>query len=184
MNINNIFLIFTIYSFLGWCTEVVYQYWAQKKFINRGFLNGPFCPIYGACALLIIFLLQYFSDIIQVNLITLFIISTTLISFIEYITSYILEKLFDSKWWDYTDDPLNLNGRICLPFSLAWGLGTILGFKVINPIILYLVNLIPLHTCMLLTILILLYFTADSIFTLTKLIFKNDNTSTDISEKL
>lgn len=183
MNIDNIFLIFTIYSFLGWCTEVVYQYWAQKKFINRGFLHGPFCPIYGSCALLIIFLLEYFSNRIHVNLITLFIISTALISFIEYITSYILEKLFNSKWWDYTDDPLNLNGRICLHFSLAWGFATILGFKVIHPIISYFISLIPLVVCKYLTILIILYFTIDGIVTLKKLIFKDD-ISVDISEDI
>lgn len=175
MNINNIFIVFTAYSFLGWCAEVAYQYWTQKKFINRGFLHGPFCPIYGACILLVMYLFVYLLDKVHVNLFTLFIISTILISFIEYITSYILEKLFHLKWWDYTEDPLNLNGRICLHFSLGWGLAAMIVFKIIHPIIMDVINLIPLETSKFITIFIISYFVIDGVITLKKLIITDSN---------
>lgn len=171
MNINNIFIVFTAYSFLGWCAEVAYQYWTQKKFINRGFLHGPFCPIYGACILLVMYLLNR----VHVNLFALFIISTILISTIEYITSYILEKLFHLKWWDYTEDPLNLHGRICLHFSLGWGLAAIVVFKIIHPIIMGAINIIPLEASKFISILIITYFIIDELLTLKKLIITNNH---------
>lgn len=171
MNINNIFIVFTAYSFLGWCAEVAYQYWTQKKFINRGFLHGPFCPIYGACILLVMYLLNR----VHVNLFALFIISTILISTIEYITSYILEKLFHLKWWDYTEDPLNLNGRICLHFSLGWGLAAIVVFKIIHPIIMSVINIIPLEASKFISIFIITYFIIDELLTLKKLIITNNH---------
>ncbi|MEG1002603.1 putative ABC transporter permease [Clostridium sp.] len=166
MSITSLIILFAIYSFLGWCAEVIYQYWTQKKFINRGFLYGPFCPIYGICILLVINLLERFSN----NLIVLFLISTILISFIEYTTSFVLEKLFHLKWWDYTDDPLNLHGRICFHFSLGWGLATVFAIKIVHPILINLVESISLSSSKIIIIILISYFTIDLLLTFIKLI--------------
>lgn len=140
MMINyNLFLYIIIYSFIGWCFEVLYAYKNQKKFVNRGFLNGPICPIYGVCSIVVISLLSY----IHVNVFLLFIIATLLISLIEYVTSFVLEKIFKKRYWDYTDDPLNINGRICLHFSLGWGILAVLCVKMVHPFILRVLFLIP-----------------------------------------
>lgn len=173
MSFSNLMILFTIYSFLGWCAEVIYQYFTQKKFINRGFLYGPFCPIYGICILLVIHLLEGFSG----NLFILFIISTILISSIEYVTSYILEKLFHLKWWDYTEDPLNLHGRICFHFSLGWGLATIFAIKVVHPLLTGFTELISEHSAKLIAIILLCYFVFDLLVTLGKLLVPNKTDS-------
>lgn len=166
MNITTLILAFTIYSFLGWNVEVIYQCFKLKKFINRGFLFGPFCPIYGVCILILILSLKNFSD----NLIVLFLIATLLTSLIEYVTSYILEKFFNEKWWDYTEDPLNLNGRICLHFSLGWGMASIFIFKVINPIVLNFITSFHHNTKVTLAFLCGLYFFIDFFKTLINLL--------------
>ncbi len=123
---------FVIYSFLGWIGEVMYAYKNQKKFVNRGFLHGPFCPMYGACMILIIILFSNFS---HMNLFKFFIIATLLTSILEYGTGFILEKMFNQKWWDYTEDPLNLHGRICFHFSIMFGFLTTIGVKFVHPFI-------------------------------------------------
>lgn len=128
-----------IYSFLGWCCEVIYAFKNQRKFINRGFLHGPLCPIYGAGLVSLILLLDSFKG----NLFVLFIVATTFISFIEYFTGFLLEKIFKTKYWDYTDDPLNINGRICLHFSLMWGAVSLAIVKIIHPIVSSIVDSIP-----------------------------------------
>ena len=91
------FLIFIIYSMTGWLLEVISTYPDTKCFVNRGFMVGPYCPIYGKCALLMIFLLHPFKKIY-----TIFIMSVIICSVAEYITSYVMEKLFKARWWDYS----------------------------------------------------------------------------------
>ena len=108
----NLFLYFYIYSFLGWCCEVVYAYKNQIKFVNRGFLIGPICPIYGFCALSITKMLNS----IESNILFLFIFASIVVSLIEYYTGYLLEKTFNKKYWDYSEDPFNIHGRICVHF--------------------------------------------------------------------
>lgn len=130
-------LYFVFYSFAGWIGEVGYAYKNQKKFVNRGFLHGPFCPMYGACMLTILLLFGRFSNL---NTFQFFVIATILTAIIEYFTGLILEKLFNQKWWDYTEDPFNLHGRICLHFSLMFGVLTTLGVKFIHPIIASILN--------------------------------------------
>lgn len=122
---------FVIYSFLGWCVEVAYAYKNQKRFVNRGFLHGPLCPIYGSCILSLVVLLNNF----KANLVVLLIIATLLTSVIEYFTGYLLEKLFKRKYWDYTEDPLNIHGRICLHFSVMWGIASMAVVRIIHPMI-------------------------------------------------
>ena len=161
-NVFALFCYFIIYSFMGWCLETVYATIRKKEFVNRGFLNGPFCPIYGFAILSIIVLLKPIEN----NYIFLFLGSIFLTSIIEYITGYILETAFDSTWWDYSDKPYNLHGRICLKFSILWGFVSILILKVIHPYIKYIVELIPKNPGLFLFYIALLYFILDFIITI------------------
>ncbi|GAA0077717.1 putative ABC transporter permease [Clostridium sp. CTA-5] len=139
LDLYHLVYFFMIYSFLGWCVEVLYAYKNRGYFVNRGFLYGPFCPIYG-CGLVSIIV---FLDRFNLNIFLLFILATIVTSVIEYITGFMLEKIFKSKWWDYSDDPLNLHGRICFHFSLMWGAASVTVVKVIHPAIEYIVHNIP-----------------------------------------
>ncbi|SHF10842.1 putative ABC transporter permease [Clostridium fallax] len=156
---------FLIYSFIGWLVEVAYAYTNRGHFVNRGFLYGPFCPLYGSSIVLMVILLDNFKN----NLILLFILATLLTSAVEYVTGYLLEKIFKSKWWDYTDDPLNLNGYICLHFSLAWGAASVVVLKVIHPIVTILVSYIPENIGVPLFYIAFIYLICDLFFTLVSL---------------
>ena len=165
-NFYNLFFYFIIYSFLGWCVEVLYAYKNQKKFVNRGFLHGPLCPIYGLCISSMVIVL----DNINVTLPFLLVVATIVISIIEYLTGYILEKLFKTKYWDYTDDPFNIHGRICLHFSIMWGITSVGVVKIIHPLIKYIVTSItPLLSTTLFCLLFIL-FTFDFAHTISKLV--------------
>lgn len=120
---------FILYAHLGWYLEVIYAFYSSKKFVNRGFLFGPYCSMYGVAAIVLIYSLRPFKN----NIIILFVASVIITSVIEYITGYILEKMFNTTWWDYSEDPLNLHGRICLGFSLLWGAIAVLLVKIVNP---------------------------------------------------
>lgn len=122
---------FIIYAFIGWITEVIYAAVSTGKFINRGFLNGPVCPIYGFGVLIVIELLTH----VKGNILLLFLGSVLLTSLLEWITGWTLEKIFHHKWWDYSDYPFNLSGYICLKFSLMWGMACLLIINVIHPLI-------------------------------------------------
>ena len=123
------FLLFMLYSFFGWVIEMIVCTIADKKVVNRGFLIGPYCPIYGCGCLLIIFLLRkYYNDGL-----VLFIMSVLLCSVLEYFTSYIMEKLFNARWWDYSDRKFNINGRICLETLVLFGILGLLLVYIINP---------------------------------------------------
>ena len=122
---------FIIYSLMGWLIEVLYAYKKQRRFINRGFLIGPMCPIYGCGAIAMISIFQGYKS----NILILFLLSTAIISFIEYITGTILEGVFNKKYWDYGDEPFNIKGRVCLHFSLIWGLLVLLVIKYVHPLI-------------------------------------------------
>ena len=141
---------------------MLYAYKNQKKFVNRGFLTGPLCPIYGVCSIVIISLLSY----IHVNVFFLFLIATLLISLIEYVTSFALEKIFKKRYWDYTDDPLNVNGRICLHFSLGWGVLAVLCVKIVHPFILRMLFFIPQDYLFHIAIVIFSILSLDFIYTL------------------
>lgn len=121
---------YIIYAHLGWWLETIYASFKEKKFINRGFLFGPFCSMYGFGAVSLIYFLTPFEN----NLFLLFIIGVIITTVLEYITGYMLEKSFNTTWWDYSKEPLNLHGRICLSFSLLWGGISVILIKIINPI--------------------------------------------------
>jgi len=125
------FYSFIIYSFIGWITEVLYHFYKLKNFVNRGFLYGPVCPIYGGTAVLLIYLLSPFSN----NILVLFAGGVFIASIIEYITGYAMEKLFNAKWWDYSDEKFNIKGYICLKFSFIWGIMSLIFIKYVNPLV-------------------------------------------------
>lgn len=131
--------LFFIYSFLGWLMESIGDTIKKKKFINRGFLIGPYCPIYGVGVLLITILLQKYRDDIWIT----FFMSLLICGTLEYLTSYIMEKIFKARWWDYSDKKFNVNGRICLTYAFLFGLCGVIMICFTNPIIIYLLNLIP-----------------------------------------
>ena len=124
MNINNLpeyFLWFIIYAFLGWAWESFITSVPQRRFVNRGFLNGPYCPIYGVGALLFIFGTNYIE-----NPALRFLAGAVTACALEYVTSWVLEKIFHARWWDYTPRRFNLNGRICLEGFLVFGLAAVI----------------------------------------------------------
>lgn len=164
--IYDLLIYYIIYSFLGWCAEVCYAYKNQKKFVNRGFLHGPLCPIYGACILSVVIILSN----INCNLFAMLIIATIFTSFIEYFTGLILEKLFKTKYWDYTEDPFNLHGRICLHFSLMWGAVSLLIVKVIHPLMISAVTIIPSNFRLAFSLILLFYLLLDFSHTIKSLI--------------
>ena len=132
-------LYFFVYGFLGWCTEVAFAAWKEHRFVNRGFLNGPMCPVYGIGVTLVVHFLSPYRS----NLIILYITSTILVTALEWLTGFILERVFHNKWWDYSNMPLNLNGYVCLLFSLIWGVACVLIVDFIHPVIHKLLLYIP-----------------------------------------
>lgn len=129
--IRNYFLLFIIYSFIGWIVELINVLIIEHKIVDRGFLIGPYLPIYGFGALFIItFLSKYKSD-----LITLFCMSTIICATLEYITSFIMEKLFHARWWDYSSNKFNINGRICLETASLFGIGGCIIIYIIQPVL-------------------------------------------------
>ena len=133
------FLLFLTYAFLGWCMEVTCKLIQFKRFINRGFLVGPYCPIYGWGALAITLLLQRYTN----DIIVLFVMAVIVCSFIEYFTSYFMEKKYHARWWDYSNKKFNINGRICLDTMIPFGILGVFIMYVSNPFFIDIYNNIP-----------------------------------------
>lgn len=151
-----------IYGFLGWCGEVAFAAVKHGKFVNRGFLNGPICPIYGFGALIVTVILSPIAD----NVVLLFIGSVVFTSLLEFITGFVLEQLFHEKWWDYSNVRFNIKGYICLRFSMLWGVAATLIVKLVHPSIMWLVGKIPLKLGIVLLCVLIAAFIADIVFTL------------------
>ena len=130
---------FLVYSCLGWCLEVVYAAATTGQIVNRGFLNGPVCPIYGFGMVIVLFVLTPFEH----STLALYIGGVILPSALELVGGWALYKLYHTRWWDYSDKPFNIGGYICLEFSLLWGVGTLVMMKAIHPTIAGLVGLVP-----------------------------------------
>lgn len=124
-------LYFFIYSFLGWVCESIYCSCLEKKVINRGFLNGPVCPVYGVGALIIITGLWSYRD----SIIAVFAMGIILTSLLEYATATILEKLFHAKWWDYSRYKFNINGKVCLLNSTLFGFMSVFVIEILQPFV-------------------------------------------------
>lgn len=156
------FMLFIIYSFIGWSIEVVGKLIEKHKFINRGFLVGPICPIYGwGCIAIILLLSKYKSSPI-----VLFLMAIIICSILEYFTSYFMEKLFHVRWWDYTRRKYNINGRICAETTIPFGLLGCLVVYIVNPIFTGLLNKIPVNILNILVIIIFTIYVIDNIVSL------------------
>lgn len=152
---------FIVYAFLGWVCEDIYCGIGKRKFINRGFLYGPYCPIYGFGALLVIYPLLMVSK----HPIVVFIFGMVLTSILEYITSFVMEKLFATRWWDYSTYPFNINGRICLQNSLLFGLMALVVVYGLHPIVSRFVERIPLGFLVIFLIIFTICFVIDIVNT-------------------
>lgn len=122
-------LYFYIYSFLGWLVESIYCSALEQKIINRGFLNGPICPVYGVGALVVILGLYPYKD----NIVAVFLLSIILTSTVEYITGTILEKIFKTRWWDYSKHKFNIQGKVCLLNSILFGILSVIIIEIVHP---------------------------------------------------
>lgn len=138
-NFYELVWIFITYAVIGWCTEVSYAALDTGRFVNRGFLNGPYCPIYGCGVVIVVAILTPLKD----NLLILFFGSFLLTSVLEYLTGFILEKVFHNKWWDYSNKPFNIRGYVCLKFSIYWGLACTFIMDVVHPAIYKFITIIP-----------------------------------------
>lgn len=153
-------LLFFFYSFAGWCLESLYCSIGEKKLINRGFLTGPLCPIYGVAALVITILIY---NPFKEKPLFVFLLGIIFCDIVEYLTSYIMEKLFAARWWDYTYELLNIKGRICLKHSLYWGVISVVFVNVIHPAVDNLYNKINGEYTVYILAVILVVFVADLI---------------------
>ena len=134
-------LLFVTYAFIGWLQEVILGLFQHGKFINRGFLIGPICPIYGFGTVFMTLTLTQYKD----SPIVVFALAIMSCSILEYFTSYIMEKLFNNRWWDYSEMKFNINGRICLETMVPFGIGALLMMYAGNPILIPLIESIPLN---------------------------------------
>lgn len=138
--ITMLFLYFIAYSFLGWCVETTYCCICERRWVARGFLYGPICPIYGVGVLLMILFFAPLAD----NLVVFYVTATVVMSAWEYLVGWFLEATTHIKYWDYSDKPFNLKGRICLQISLCWGVLSYITIFLIHPHVVSLFARIPI----------------------------------------
>lgn len=179
MNLHDILLYFFLYGFLGWLTEVIYAAAKQKKYVNRGFLNGPICPIYGIGVTVVVVLTTPFVN----SVLLLYIVSALLVTILELVTGVLLEIMFNHRWWDYSDERLNLGGYVCVKFSCIWGAARVIIVKYIHPLIVKLVSFIPIKTGSVILIALVFALTADIFVTVSAILSLNEKLK-DIKGKI
>ena len=173
------FCIFFTYSVIGWILESILVSIKENKIINRGFLIGPYCPIYGTGALGMILYLEQYKN----NIVTVFFLAVTLCSILEYVTSYLMEKLFKTRWWDYSKEKFNLNGRICGKNACIFGIGGILLIYIVHPLLKNILKSINPTILLIIIIICLILFTIDTIISLNIVNkFKNTVNSIDLKK--
>lgn len=185
-NLEIYFMMFIFYSVAGWIMEVTLGLIEKHKFVNRGFLIGPYCPIYGVGVVSVSLLLSKISN----NIVLLFLLSTLICGTLEYLTSYLMEKIFKARWWDYTRRKFNINGRICLETLIPFGIISVLVICFVNPWLLNILHQIPNNTLNILVIILMLIYLVDTFISFTIIVrFKNlskkekDNTE-EIAKKV
>ncbi len=151
---------FFIYGFLGWCGEVAFAT-RHGCFVNRGFLNGPICPIYGVGVGLVVTLMKPFMH----NVVVVYVGGAVLVTVVEFFTGLIMDKMFHHKWWDYSNKPLNIGGYVCLLFSLIWGVALVIIVEIINPVITTIIDLVPRTAGVVILVILELALLADIIAT-------------------
>lgn len=165
-NLEQIFLTFIIYAVLGWCLEVTFHLFKSKKFINRGFLNGPLCPIYGVGAVLILLFLGNLEN----SFWSIFLGGAIFASLLELVTGYALEKIFKTRWWDYSGMKFNIGGYITLSFSIIWGFVSVFMMDVLQPRVNSIVMGIPERLVSPVTLFIFTIFAIDGFITIKALV--------------
>ena len=165
-NIYQAVWIFIIYAFLGWCSEVAFAAVNKGKFVNRGFLNGPVCPIYGVGMLIVVLCLWNLRD----RPLLLFLGYALLTTALEFVTGFVLERFFHDKWWDYSDMPFNIKGYVCLKFTILWGLAASFIIGAIHRFIYMLIEKTPFVLGVILLAVFSAAFIADFTVTLTALV--------------
>ena len=138
-SLYHVLAFFLIYSCTGWCLEVIFAAATTGQLVNRGFLNGPVCPIYGFGMIIVLFTLTPLQD----SVLLLYIGGVILPSALELVGGWALYKLYHTRWWDYSDFPFNIGGYICLEFSLLWGVGTLVVMRIVHPVVAGLVDMVP-----------------------------------------
>ena len=138
-SLYHVLAFFLIYSCTGWCLEVIFAAATTGQLVNRGFLNGPVCPIYGFGMVIVLFTLTP----LQNSVLLLYIGGVILPSALELVGGWALYKLYHTRWWDYSDFPFNIGGYICLQFSLLWGVGTLVVMRIVHPVVAGLVGMVP-----------------------------------------
>lgn len=141
-NLEIYFMLFIIYSVGGWIMECTLGVIEKHKFVNRGFLIGPYCPIYGIGVVMGTIFLTRFSN----NVILLFLLATLVCGSLEYLTSYLMEKIFKARWWDYSKNKFNINGRVCLETLIPFGIISVIIICFANPWIIERLHDIPINT--------------------------------------
>ena len=159
-NLINLILLFFAYAFIGWCIEVTLKYFQFHRFINRGFLTGPWLPIYGSGAALITIAVNGLSPL-ESSVGTTFVVSFILCGIVEYMTSFVLEKRFHARWWDYSQKPMNLHGRVWIGNLILFGLGGVLIVELFNPLLFRLFGHINIRMREILAIALSCVFVAD-----------------------
>ena len=152
-------LLFFTYAILGWIMEVILSIIQRKKLINRGFLIGPYCPIYGIGVILTTILLAKYKE----DRIITFIMSILICGTLEYFTSYLMEKIFHARWWDYSNKKMNINGRICLETLIPFGILAYVIIYFANPLILGVIELIPEQIILIVAIMLSVIIAIDGI---------------------
>ena len=187
MNIKVLFLLFMLYSFIGWFIEMLVVAMEKGIFSPRGFLIGPYLPIFGVGAILITILLSKY----QKDIFVLFIVSAFLGAILEYIVSYVLEKIFKTRWWNYELDRFNLNGRVCLSTTIAFGILGVMVIIFFNPIFLTMINNLHPLTQNILSLVLLIIFVTDIIVSFTVIskikiptIGKTKDTTEEVTKKV
>lgn len=167
-----LFLMFFIFSFFGWVIETIVMSIKNKSYTSRGFLIGPYIPVYGVGSLaMLLFLKKYLNDPV-----TLFFMAIIITSTIEYVTSYIMEKLFKARWWDYSDDLFNLNGRVCLINSLGFGVLGLFLLYIIEPFVNTVLLKIPSILLMIISSILLIIFVIDFVVSYNVVLKIKENT--------
>ena len=156
---------FFLYGCIGWCVEVVYAAVKEHKLVNRGFLCGPICPIYGIGMVGLVYSVQLIPlpDSGSMSAVSIFFIGMVLTTAIELVGGWVLYKLYHIRWWDYSKMKYNLGGYICPQFSLLWGLGSVLMIKVVHPLLARGSNPMPFRVMLILDIVLLILFVVDVI---------------------
>lgn len=159
MSLSLLLVLFITYSIIGWVIEEIDILILQKKVVNRGFLIGPYCPIYGFGSLFIILFLNKYLD----DPIVLFFMTMISCGILEYLTSFIMEKIFKTRWWDYSDEKFNINGRICLETLVLFGIGGLVISYLAQPFIMSILTLIPANILNIIAIILSIIFIIDNI---------------------